>query len=57
MGLLAAGFVALPVVHVLRDYVLPRSFTPIGINLLVALLLGTGSFAVSWQTNKIDQYR
>lgn len=57
LGLLGVGFVALPVVHVLRDYVLPRSFTPLGINLLVTLLLGACSFAVSWQTNKIDQYR
>ena len=57
LALLNAGVIALPIVHVLRDYVLPRSFTPLGINLLVALLLGAGSFAVSWQTNKIDQYR
>lgn len=57
LGLLAIGFVALPVVHVFRDYVLPRSFTPLGINLLIALLLGVVSFATTWQTNKIDQYR
>lgn len=57
LGLLAIGFVALPVVHVFRDYVLPRSFTPLGINLLIALLLGAASFATTWQTNKIDQYR
>ena len=57
LALLNAGVIALPIVRVLRDYVLPRSFTPLGINLLVALLLGAGSFAVSWQTNKIDQYR
>jgi hypothetical protein len=57
IALLAAGVIALPVVNVLRDSVLPRSFTPLGINLLVALLFAVGSFAVSWQTNKIDQYR
>lgn len=57
LGLLAMGFVALPVVHVLRDYVLPRSFTPLGINFIVAVLLGACSFLVSWQRNKIDQYR
>lgn len=55
--LLAAGIGALPVVRVLRDYVLPRSFTPLGINFLVAVLLGVAAFAVTWQTNKIDQYR
>ena len=57
VALLAGGVIALPVVNVLRDSVLPRSFTPLGINLLVALLFAVGSFAVSWQTNKIDQYR
>jgi hypothetical protein len=57
IALLAGGVIALPVVNVLRDSVLPRSFTPLGINLLVALLFAVGSFAVSWQTNKIDQYR
>jgi hypothetical protein len=57
IALLAGGVIALPVVNVLRDYVLPRSFTPLGINLLVALLFAVGSFAVSWKTNKIDQYR
>jgi hypothetical protein len=55
--LLASGVVALPVVHVVRDYVLPQSFTPLGINFLVTLLFALGSFAVTWQTNKIDQYR
>ena len=55
--LLAAGAAALPVVHVARDYVLPQSFTPLGINSLVALLFAVGAFAVSWKTNKIDQYR
>ena len=57
IALLAAGVVALPVVHVMRDYVLPRSFTPLGINFLIAVLFGAASFAVTWQTNKIDQYR
>jgi glucose-6-phosphate-specific signal transduction histidine kinase len=57
IALLAGGVIALPVVNVLRDYVLPRSFTPLGINLLVALLFAVGSFAISWKTNKIDQYR
>lgn len=55
--LLFAGVTALPTVHFLRDYVFPRSFTPLGINFLVALLFAVGSFAVTWQTNKIDQYR
>jgi hypothetical protein len=57
IALLAAGIVALPVVHVARDYVLPQSFTPLGINFLVTLLFAVGSFAVTWKTNKIDQYR
>ena len=52
-----AGGVALPVVSVLRDIVLPRSFTPLAINSLVALLFGTISFAVNWYTNRIDEYR
>jgi hypothetical protein len=55
--LLAAGVAALPIVNVMRDYVFPRSFTPLAINLIVAVMLGIGSFAVTWQTNKIDQYR
>lgn len=55
--LLAIGCIALPVVNILRDYVFPQSFTPLAINLLVAALLGVCSFAVTWQTNKIDQYR
>jgi hypothetical protein len=42
---------------VARDYVLPQSFTPLGINFLVTLLFAVGAFAVSWKTNKIDQYR
>lgn len=52
-----AGGVALPVVSVLRDIVLPRSFTPLAINSLVAVLFGTISFAVNWYTNRIDEYR
>lgn len=55
--LLAMGFLTLPVVHVLRDYVFPQSFTPLGINALVTILIALGSFGVAWQTNKIDQYR
>ena len=55
--LLVAGVVALPVVNVMRDYIFPRSFTALAINLLVALMMGIVSFAISWQTNKIDQYR
>ncbi len=55
--LLIGGAIALPLVQIMRDYVLPRSFTPLSINLLVALLLGICSFAVTWKTNKIDQYR
>jgi hypothetical protein len=57
IALLIAGVTALPAVHFLRDFVFPRSFTPLGINFLVALLFAVGSFAVTWQTNKIDQYR
>ena len=55
--LLAMGILALPIVDVLRDYVFPQSFTPIGINALVTILIAVGSFGVVWQTNKIDQYR
>lgn len=55
--LLAGGVVALPIVSALRDYVFPRSFTPLAINLLIALLLGGCAFAVTWTTNKIDTYR
>lgn len=55
--LLAMGVLALPIVDVLRDYVFPQSFTPIGINALVTILIAVGSFGVVWQTNKIDQYR
>lgn len=55
--LLAMGVLALPVVNVVRDYVFPQSFTPLGINFLVAILIAGGSFAVTWQTNNIDQYR
>lgn len=55
--LLVTGVIALPVVQVVRDYVLPRSFTPLGINFLVLILFAVCSFAFNWQTNKIDQYR
>lgn len=55
--LLAMGVLALPIVDVLRDYVFPQSFTPIGINALVTILIAVGSFGVVWQTNKINQYR
>lgn len=51
------GCAALPVVNALRDYVLPRSFTPIVINSMSALLFGLAAFAVTWYTNKIDEYR
>ena len=57
IALLATGVVALPVVHIARDYVLPRSFTALGINVIITLLFAVGSFAVTWKTNKIDQYR
>ena len=57
MVLLLAGVTALPTVQFLRDYVFPRSFTPLGINFLVALLFASGSFAVTWKTNRIDEYR
>ena len=55
--LLAGGVVALPIVAALRDYVFPRSFTPLAINVLVSLLLGACACAVTWKTNKIDSYR
>lgn len=55
LGALGAG--ALPVVNVFRDYVLPRSFTPIVINSLVAVLFGLAAFAATWYTNKSDEYR
>lgn len=51
------GVVALPLVGIFRDYVAPRSFTPITINLLVSLLAGVISFSIVSRTNKIDQYR
>ena len=51
------GVCALPVVNIARGYVLPRSFTPLTINFLCAIVFGLGAFAYSWQTNKIDQYR
>ena len=54
---LIGGVIALPVVSFLRDVVLPRSFTPLAINSLVALLFGVGSYAANWYTNKIDEYR
>jgi hypothetical protein len=55
--LLAGGVVALPIVAALRDYVFPRSFTPLAINVLVSLLLGACACVVTWKTNKIDSYR
>ncbi len=45
--LLVTGVIALPVVQVLRDYVLPRSFTRLGINFLVLILFGVCSFALN----------
>jgi hypothetical protein len=55
--LLVVGVLALPMTQVLRDYVFPQSFTPLGINVFVTILMAVGSFGVVWQTNKIDQYR
>ena len=54
---IVGGVFALPIVSVLRDYVFPRSFTPIAINVLVSVLLGACAFAITWKTNKIDTYR
>ena len=55
--LAAGGIVAVPVVAFVRDAVLPRSFTPLAINLLVAVLFAGAAFTASWYTNKIDGYR
>jgi len=55
--LLAGGIVALPIVTFARDVVLPRSFTPLAINSLVAVLFAVAAFAANWYTNKIDEYR
>lgn len=57
VALLGLGIFALPLVHVLRDYVFPQSFTPLGINFLVTLLIGSLAGGITWQMNKIDQYR
>ena len=51
------GVAALPVVNVMRDYALPRSFTAVTVNVLVAVALGACAFAVTWRTNRIDTYR
>lgn len=51
------GAAALPIVAFLRDLVLPRSFTPLAINSIVAILFGGSAFAIDWYTNKIDEYR
>lgn len=52
----AGGIAALPAVSFMRDVVLPRSFTPIAINSLVASLFAVGSFVTNWYINKIDEY-
>lgn len=57
LSLIGLGILALPVVNVARDYVLPQSFTPLVINAFCALLFGLGAFMAIWRTNKIDQYR
>jgi hypothetical protein len=53
----ALGVVALPVVNIVRDYVLPQSFTPLVINALCSITFGVAAFSVTWRTNKIDEYR
>jgi hypothetical protein len=53
----AVGVLALPIVNVMRDYVLPQSFTPIAINSLCTMLFGVAAFMVTLRTNKIDEYR
>jgi len=53
----ALGCAALPIVNLVRDYVLPRSFTPIVINSMIAVIFGLVAFALTWYTNKIDEYR
>jgi hypothetical protein len=53
----AIGCAALPITNFLRDYFFPRSFTPVVINVSAAILLGAGSFCISWYANKIDEYR
>jgi hypothetical protein len=55
--LAALGVFALPVVNIVRDYVLPQSFTPLAINALCAITFGVAAFTVTWRTNKIDEYR
>jgi hypothetical protein len=54
---LAGGAVALPVVTMLRDYALPRSFTALTINFFAAAVLGVSAFVYTWRTNHIDTYR
>lgn len=51
------GVTSLPLVGLLRDHVLSRSFAAVTINLLTAVVFGTCAFFVTWQTNRIDTYR
>ena len=51
------GVTSLPLVGLLRDHVLSRSFAAVTINLLTAVVFGTGAFFVTWRTNRIDTYR
>ena len=54
--LLLAGLAALPVTHVLRDYVFPRSATPIAFYIAIGALGGVGAYFATLRLPYKDLY-
>jgi hypothetical protein len=54
--LLVAGITALPVTHVLRDYVFPRSATPIAFYIAIGVLCGVGAYFAALKMPGRDLY-
>jgi hypothetical protein len=54
--LLIAGIAALPVTHVLRDYVFPRSATPIAFYIAIGVLGGVSAYFATLRVSYKDLY-
>ena len=54
--LLLAGVIALPLTTVLRDYVFPRSATPIALYMAIGVLFGTTAYVATLRMSRRDLY-
>lgn len=54
--LLIAGVTALPVTHILRDFVFPRSATPIAFYIAIGVLCGVTAYLVTLRIPRRDLY-